>query len=225
MVGSLTAVTSEFGWMVGGGDSEMLYVTRDGAKTWQTVDLDSPVKTEQMRKADRNLRQFEESFRRAISPEAAKLAGKMPEHDTHAAYDLPTFSDPKHGYICVTYPGVTVLFATDDGGVTWKPDRLLTGVQDQDQGETTASTVVNSVWITGRVLANRQPQLATLGPGAGAVAAMEPGPNDTKISQISFVTPRQGWVLTVYNKLMSTNDGGATWTDITPGRIAAAVTP
>ena len=68
-------------------------------------------------------------------------------------------------------------------------------------------------------------RLATLGPGAGAVAAMEPGPNDTKISQISFVTPRQGWVLTVYSKLMSTNDGGATWTDITPGRVAAAVTP
>jgi hypothetical protein len=35
------------------------------------------------------------------------------------------------------------------------------------------------------------------------------------VDQISFITPRQDWVL-VEAKLLSTTDGGATWNDITP---------
>ena len=35
------------------------------------------------------------------------------------------------------------------------------------------------------------------------------------VDQMSFVTPSQGWVL-VDAELLSTTDGGATWTDITP---------
>jgi photosystem II stability/assembly factor-like uncharacterized protein len=225
LAGSIVMVTPEFGWLVGGGDLEALHVTRDGARTWQQVELDSPVKTEQMQKADRNLKQFWDSFQRAIPPAAAQLAAKRPEHETYAAYDLPTFSDPRHGYICVTYPGVTVLFATDDGGVTWRPDRVLTGLQEQDQGDTMASAVVNSAWITARVPKNGVPQLRALGAGAHAVASTAPGPEDFRVSGISFATPRQGWVLTVYNKLLSTNDGGASWTDITPGKKPPAVTP
>ena len=34
--------------------------------------------------------------------------------------------------------------------------------------------------------------------------------------QLSFVTPSQGWVLVDAAELLSTGDGGATWTDITP---------
>ena len=34
-------------------------------------------------------------------------------------------------------------------------------------------------------------------------------------NQLSFVTPSQGWIL-VDAELLSTTDGGATWTDITP---------
>ena len=33
---------------------------------------------------------------------------------------------------------------------------------------------------------------------------------------MSFATASQGWVVTNYFKLLATNDGGATWTDITP---------
>ena len=135
VAGPMVMVTPQFGWLVGGGaGNDELLVTRDGAKTWQTVELESPVKTDLMRKYDRNLDQFEQSFYQALPPAAAKLARKEPQHRFYAAYDLPTFEDPKHGYVCVTYPGVVVLFATEDGGVTWKPDRVLTGLQDDQMG-------------------------------------------------------------------------------------------
>jgi len=40
-----------------------------------------------------------------------------------------------------------VLFATEDGGVTWKPDRILTGLHDASQESTVHSVVVDSTWI------------------------------------------------------------------------------
>ncbi len=131
--GPMLMITQQFGWMVAGGDR--LYVTRDGAKTWQRIELESPVKTDLMRKYDRNFEQFESSFQ-GLPPAAAKLAREraQAEDNSYAAYGLPTFEDSKHGYVCVTYPGVVVLFATEDGGVTWKPDRVLTGLQEAQTG-------------------------------------------------------------------------------------------
>jgi hypothetical protein len=69
--GPMLMITQQFGWMVAGGDS--LYITRDGAKTWQRIELESPVKTDQMREYDRNFEHFESSFQ-ALPPAAAKLA-------------------------------------------------------------------------------------------------------------------------------------------------------
>ncbi len=42
-----------------------------------------------------------------------------------------------------------------------------------------------------------------------------PAPEESGVSQMSFATASQGWVVNGV-KLLSTNDGGATWTDITP---------
>jgi photosystem II stability/assembly factor-like uncharacterized protein len=218
--GPMLMITQQFGWMVAGGDS--LYVTRDGGKTWQRIELESPVKTDQMREYDRNFEQFERSFQ-ALPPAAAKLAREraQAEDRSYATYDLPTFEDPKHGYICVTYPGVVVLFATADGGVTWKPDRVLTGLQEHSEGEKVESAVADSTWITARVPKNGLPQLTKLGPGASVTDTTMPAPEESGVSQMSFATPSQGWVLNGV-KLLSTNDGGATWTDITPGWPTAA---
>ena len=131
-------VTLQFGWMVGGGGGdEELYVTRDGAKTWQSIELEPPAETEEMREHMARLQLFERSFHPS--------GRATPRYSSGASYDLPTFKDPKHGYVSVTYPGVTVLFATDDGGVTWKPDRVVEG---RPIG---ASAVVDSNWITVRV--------------------------------------------------------------------------
>jgi photosystem II stability/assembly factor-like uncharacterized protein len=221
-VGSMLMLTPEEGWLAGGGASEQLLVTHDGGKTWQRIELESPVKTDEMSEYDRNSEQLERSFQ-ALPTAAAKLIRKEPQHRYYAAYDLPTFENPKHGYVSVTYPGVVVLFATEDGGVTWKPDRVLTGLREHQTGATVESTVAGSTWITGRVPKNGLPQLSKLGPGASATDTTMPAPEESGISQISFATASQGWVLTVYGKLLATNDGGATWTDITPGPPQAAI--
>ncbi|MFZ0244901.1 WD40/YVTN/BNR-like repeat-containing protein [Candidatus Binatus sp.] len=214
-VGSMLMLTPEQGWMVSGGANEELLVTRDGAKTWQRIELESPVKTDQMREYDRNFEQFEQSFQRTI-PAAAKLARKEPQHPSYAAYDLPTFDDPKHGHVSVTYPGVTVLFATDDGGVTWKPEKVVEG---RPIG---ASAVVDSNWITVRVAKDGMPRLANVAPAATTETGAPSSPEDRPADEIDFVTASQGWVVTLYGKLLATNDGGATWTDITPGWPTAA---
>jgi len=218
VAGPIVMVTPQFGWLVGGGaGNDNLYVTRDGAKTWQMVELESPVKTDQMREYDRNWEHFQRSFYQALPPAGAKVAGKEPQHRFWDAYGLPTFEDPKHGYVCVTYPGVVVLFATADGGVTWKPDRVLSGSQTGSQGAVVVSAVADSTWITGRVQKDAMPQLRKLGPGASATDSTMPAPEESGLRQMSFATASQGWVVTNESKLLATNDGGATWTDITPG--------
>jgi len=211
-IGPMLMLTPKQGWMVSGGANDELLVTRDGGRTWQSIELESPVKTDLMRQYDRNLEQFERSIA------GTKLASMQPpQHpSSYAAYRLPTFNDPKHGYVCVTYPGVVVLFATEDGGVTWKPDRVLTGLHDHEQDTTVVSAVADSTWFTGRVPKNGMPQMTKLGPGASATDTTMPAPEESAVRRMSFATVSQGWVVTNESKLLATNDGGATWTDITP---------
>jgi photosystem II stability/assembly factor-like uncharacterized protein len=200
-VGPIVLVTPQFGWMVLGGEAnDELGVTRDGAKTWQRIELKSPVRTDQMQKFD----------------------AEWGPHD-YAAYTLPSFEDLKHGYVCVTYPGVVVLFATNDGGITWKADRMLMGLHAGSMGTTVVSAVVNSTWITARAAwlgsaGFGLPQLKKLNYGANVTDTTMLSPEASGIMQMTFITPNEGWVLTSETRLLSTNDGGATWTDISPPR-------
>jgi len=227
-IGPMLMQTPQQGWMVDGGANEQLLGTHDGGRTWQKIDLDSPVKTDLMRKYDRSFEQFQNFehfqslFQPTLPPAAPKLARKEPQHPSYAAYDLPKFEDPKHGYISVTYPGVIVLYKTDDGGVSWKTDRVLTGLMEQETGWKAASIVVASTWITSSVSKNGMPQLRKLGPNDHHETITAPVPEDFNIFQMSFATPSQGWLLTNSFTLLSTNDGGASWTDITPSRAPAA---
>jgi photosystem II stability/assembly factor-like uncharacterized protein len=218
-VGPMLMVTPQFGWAVGAGTDSPLEVTRDGGRTWQTVSLESPVETDQMREYDRRRAAFWTSFKRSNSPRAKERGAKaLSQHQTYAAYDLPVFKDPKHGNISVTYPGVVVLFTTNDGGITWKPDRILTGLREHSTGSKVASVVADSAWITGTAPGKEMPHLRILEPGANVADATMPAPEASGILQMSFVSPRDGWILTSETALQSTNDGGATWTDISPPR-------
>jgi len=210
--GPVVMVTPQFGWLVGGQNGDVLYVTRDGAKTWQRVVLESPVRTDLMHEYDRRAAQFWQTFLRNIPPAAVAESEKTEKSQDHtyATYDLPVFKDPGHGHIVVAYPGITVLFGSDDGGVTWKPEANVRG---RRLGE---SAVVNSAWITADIPRDRVPQLRKLGAGGSAAANTELGPQLQPATETSFVTPSQGWVLTIDDRLFSTNDGGASWTDITP---------
>ncbi len=79
------------------------------------------------------------------------------------------------------------------------------------------SAVVGDIWLIAKV-SNHRPILTALRAGARMQATIDPASHLSGYfgaNQMSFVTPTQGWVL-VDAELLSTTDGGATWTDITP---------
>ena len=186
-------VTPSDWWIVGRSefsDTE-LYVTHDGAKSWKQVSVDIP---------------------KEVLP--ARLA---------SYYFLPTFQDKEHGFLEVSYSGgvgeksAAVLFATADGGRTWKPDRIVTQAYDSEGSGT--PIVVGSAWIWVAVL-NRHPMLKTVGAGERIDFSADATTRHSSYHaalDASFVTPTQGWIIVGDGDLVSTTDGGATWTDITPG--------
>ena len=224
VVGQMVMVTPQEGWLVGGGANEPLLVTRDGGFTWQTIDIEPPVKTDQMRQYDRRFEVFQHGFRQGLSPAAAKLAARAPQHASYAAYDLPTFIDSETWPYIGNLPGRVVLFETDDGGVSWKADRIITGLPQHQDGKIVASALKGSTWITGTAKQRILPELRMLGSSDHAATNSATGSENFGISRLSFATPSQGWVLTVDHRLFSTSDGGATWTDITPSRKPLTVT-
>ncbi len=182
------------GWMVSNAGEE-LWVTHDGAKSWQQIRLTAPA---------------------AVAPA-----------NRSATYGLPVFAaDSKRGFVQVTFSGGTgldiksavVLFDTDDGGRTWKPDRIVKNLRDSSRTKYSLSTVVGSNWIfvarsdVGLVLTN-------VGAGASIDASADAGAAGSRyrdIDQLSFVTPTRGWVSVNDDELQATTDGGVSWTNITP---------
>ncbi len=192
---AMQLVTPTEGWLYGEDDDgdEQLYVTRDAANSWQTVTLEAP---------------------REIAPANCVVMG------------LPTFEDSKHGFVRVNCSSgeppesklAIVLFATEDGGRTWKPDRMVKNLDDYSREKFRTSAVLDSHWIFA-ALSNHKPMLIQLGAGdtIDGAADVNTGRSDYGADQISFVTPTQGWIIIGEGELQSTTDGGKTWTAISPG--------
>ncbi len=184
--GSVTLVTPRDGWLAGGPGNTELYATHDGGNSWQQLDMKAP---------------------KEVSPA------------TNATYNSPIFEDAQRGFLPVTYSGAedtesaAVLFSTKDGGRTWRPESILRNPKEGSMGRTVLSTVVDSTWVI--ALTPGHLVFSRLGASAGTT---EPNANPDLfrhgISALTFATPTQGWILT--NELLSTADGGATWTKITP---------
>jgi photosystem II stability/assembly factor-like uncharacterized protein len=193
-------VTPSEGWLYGDDEPEgiwRLYVTRDGARSWQEV-----------------------------APEVAGLA------DSHVM-GPPTFEDAGHGLLQVN--GVRGgdpkhltlgLLATSDGGRTWKPDRTVANLDETARYQYGSPTVVGSDWIFAAA-GEHHPVLTKLSPGARIDASTDTAasrPLYKAIRHISFATPAQGWAI-VSGELQSTTDGGATWTEISPGPQPHVIQP
>ena len=202
--GPILMVTPKEGWMVGEYEEfadEELYVTRDGAKSWRKVSLPAP-----------------KEIYPAIYPTA----------------DVPVFEDDKHGFVAVTYSGgygnksAAVLFATDDGGRSWKPDRILANLEEKAVGQRMPSTVADSTWITGNRVPAHAPTLTALSAGARVRASIDPVSHFSgyfQVYQLSFATRTQGWIIVGDGELRSTTDGGATWTTLLPGPQPRVIQP
>jgi photosystem II stability/assembly factor-like uncharacterized protein len=194
-------VSPSEGWLYGGEalDINHLYVTRDGARSWQEV------------------------------------APSIPDSMYSEVRRLPTFEDAKHGFLEVTGPhrvgenlrSTLVLFKTSDGGRTWQSDRIVTNLNDISERQYSSAAVVDSDWVFAAA-SDHVPVLTKVGSGASIDASSNPAgsPHEYKvISQISFATPTQGWVIVGDGDLVSTSDGGATWTALTPGPQPHVIQP
>jgi photosystem II stability/assembly factor-like uncharacterized protein len=199
------AVSASEGWLFGFSNDagiNVLYVTRDEASSWQNITLSAP---------------------KEIAPADCYVM------------DTPTFEDNTHGFLQVNCSGGSgtqsklsiVLFATEDGGRTWKPDRMVTNLDDNARNQYHSSTVVGSDWIFA-ASSEHHPALTKLGPGARIDAtadATASRPLYAEIDEVNFATPTQGWAIVGDGYLMSTTDRGATWTALTPGRQPHVIQP
>lgn len=189
--GSMTLATPDEGWLAAGvGDK--LYATFDGTRTWRKMDLKAPQDI-------------------------------LPASD--ATYQVPIFSDERRGFLPVTYSGgqgtksAAVLFETEDGGRTWQAGSRLAGLPESSIGQSISSTVVETTWIVALVSHHMAEPIHVTLTKIGARrtdATAEAAFGYFEGAQLSFVTPSQGWLLSGGHRLLSTDDGGATWTPIAP---------
>jgi len=226
-------MTATEGWLAGGSQDNPsdLYVTHDGTRSWRNIKLAAP---------------------KEVAPADCSVMG------------LPTFEDSKHGFVqvnCLIGESsesklAIALFATEDGGRTWKPDRVVANVNEYQARQYGCSAVAGSEWI---FVASPGPDLPPFTPrhnvlitddvivtkvGAGAridarvdadaLRAALPAPlTDSRldlrfygdVTQCSFVTPSDGWVIVGEGYLKSTTDGGKTWKDIVPGPKPHVIQP
>ena len=187
---SIVLVTPEIAWL---NDTGRLFTTQDGAKTWRVVSLPVPTK-------------FSRWF---------PIADRDEEF-----YSSPVFQDPKHGFEVVTYSWFkklrwrnAVLFETLDGGATWQAAGLLNNLPFREQP--ISSTVVDSTWLIPRAPTYALPMVTVLhlGERANAIEFDEYGYRSE--FKMSFINSARGWLI-MDGALLSTRDGGGSWSDVTP---------
>jgi hypothetical protein len=104
------------------------------------------------------------------------------------------------------------MFATQDGGRTWKQDRTLSNLVED---ETVKSTVAGSIWMLPFAPQGTQPKLVKLSPNDRIKAESHESNGAFNLCGLSFLTKDEGW-MNCAGELSFTIDGGASWTSITP---------
>ena len=140
---------------------------------------------------------------------------------------MPIFKDNQNGFLPVTYVSNDfALFSTYDSGKTWKANWILPQIPDTDS--VIPSTMVDSVLITFTASDNeRTLALIKVLPDGKIISTKANALNIkgnlnshslyfSKWWQLSFISSNQGWVSTNTGQLLATDDGGKTWTVITP---------
>jgi hypothetical protein len=217
-------------WLFGGDESlspdagdTSLYVSRDRGDSWRRVSLTPP----------------KEIAMTDLGPASCYIHG------------LPTFENSKQGFLeagCgsakrVEHRYSVALFVTNDGGQTWKPDRLVSNVNDYQVPLYNSSAVADSDWIfvasPGRdfvpatvqrnALVTDHVIVTKVGPGAKIDAKVDAAGTSPysfgEATKVSFATDSYGWIIVGEGYLKSTTDGGATWNDIVPGPKPHVIPP
>jgi photosystem II stability/assembly factor-like uncharacterized protein len=175
------------GW-IAGGDRGELFATHDAGDSWQKVELAVP---------------------KGIPP------------DLTPVYGLPVFVDADSGYLPVTYEASTssgtpvALFATADGGKTWHPTAKTDALSDAHPWSPYPSSIVGGELLVAAA-SNGHVDLTRIVRGTGPKTQSARLPVRASIvDQLSFPSSQRGWILASY-WLLSTDDGGISWTDVTP---------
>jgi len=165
-VKGILAVTDKDIWMVGlsGEDGSQLAVSHDGGESFQDVVLPAP----------KDIAPF-------VNPE----------------YDLPVFSNRLNGYVVVrftdynsdTSSSAKVLFATQDSGHTWKLDRILSNVY---QDEVLNYAVVDDTWILSIAPKGSPSALVKVRHG-GRSSVDKHSLGEFSTCRLSFLTQSEGW--------------------------------
>jgi probable HAF family extracellular repeat protein len=205
MAESFRFVNSRDGWLAGGPDQE-LYATHDAGTSWHKALLPKPT---------------------GVGP------------DTGMSYDLPVFVNEHRGFISVRYAvgplmgpdlSTLALFATDDGGLTWRQDRVLPRLPDIYSSDLVGSSLIAAHSEQVKATRNTVPTTATklslytLGPGQSVTSNTSEISSQGAVTQLSFVGSDRGWA-NLLDGLFSTGDAGKTWMDITPGGPPPRLTP
>ena len=180
------------GWIVSP-EGDELTATHDGGNTWEKTEL--------------------------IAPGHA---------NENATYELPTLTNARSGYLAVKYSGLEaetlVIFKTQDGGRTWNP---IDSIDGQDEGSSYMAAFQSGVLLT-RVSQGKATVTAVspAGTAEGAKTVDLATIGDvTRLEAVSYADPRHVWILAyapactaenVCVYLLSSEDGGASWRDITP---------
>lgn len=140
-----------------------------------------------------------------------------------APAETPTHGRPQcgpaqTGFLPVTFSGpngthsALVLFATNDAGRTWTPHGVLGQLEETSPGEMVLSAVVGSSMLAA-TKSKGTVTLTTVGPGKDLKQVVLSGFKE--VPDLSFTDMFRGWAST-HDGLFSTEDGGNSWTEITP---------
>jgi photosystem II stability/assembly factor-like uncharacterized protein len=184
LFGRITFSSLQDGWLLG---YENLYVTHDGCKTWQKVNLSPPPRI----RAD--------IFPNFQSP--------------------PVFLDQQNGYLLVHYgvtpeaPGKLVMYSTKDGGRNWQPIKTLPEAHVTSSMANFPFAVVDSDLVISSGLRSSDLGITLIPLRSSSSSAKA---SYRAVLAMTFADTANGWVLTPGRQLLATNDGGSTWTDISP---------
>lgn len=197
--GPIRFVTPTDGWMEGGPTEDVtqgVYVTRDGGRIWTIVTQKAP-----------------------------QAMGEK----TYPTYHLPQFADKDTGFLLVTFSEPNdespklALFTTKDGGRAW-----TFGSAIAEGGSSWYATAVGTDWLAAGCPGGKL-TLARAAGGAMSVASPAAGKTEGAcavpsggVLGLTFGDSNRGWLMLLSGRLLSTEDGGGTWTDITPAQAARA---
>ena len=193
-IGTLLFTSTQDGWLAGGPGGQRLYVTHDACKSWEEV---------------------------ALTPAPQVSAPSNP-----VVEGAPVFGDGGQGFVAVAYEGregagsKLVAYATEDGGKTWKPRKIL---PESKLGAEFSVSIVGSSIVVPTALDKAGVSVAVVPLTGGLTSGVVV--SRTGVSDLSFADASDGLALTRDGRVQYTWDGGATWRDITPWHLRTTPGP